>query len=53
MVAEFTRAGMNNAITGGTLEFAGANGYLTGDQAGRFSKENGYYNELTLNYDCF
>ena len=53
LAAEFTLAGLQNPITGGTLEFAGTNGYLTFDQAGRFSKENGYYNELTLNYDCF
>ena len=53
LAAEFTRAGATNAITGGTLEFAGTNGYLTADRAGRFSKENGFYNELTLNYDCF
>lgn len=53
LAAEFTLAGLQNPVTGGTLEFAGTNGYLTFDQAGRFSKENGYYNELTLNYDCF
>ena len=53
LAAEFTLAGLQNPVTGGTWEFAGTNGYLTFDQAGRFAKENGYYNELTLNYDCF